>query len=119
MYRFLWYLMVISANHASSNPGQTGSLKVEVYHSSSVFKKITCWFYTNKLSINVKKCKFIIFRPRQNWQTLDLAFNISNYSIDRARKSTFLGVILDEHLTRKSHIHNVVRKVSKAIGIHV
>ena len=80
-------------------------------------KKITCWFYTNKLSINVKKSNFIIFRPRQNRQTLDLAFNISNYSIDRVKEATFLGVILDEHLTWKSHIHNVARKVSKAIGI--
>ena len=33
-------------------------------------EKITCWFYTNKLSINVKKSNFIIFRPRQNRQTL-------------------------------------------------
>ena len=80
-------------------------------------KKITCWFYTNKLSINVKKSNFIIFRPRQNRQTLDPAFNISSYSIDRVKEATFLGVILDEHLTWKSHIHNVARKVSKAIGI--
>ena len=77
-------------------------------------KKITCRFYTNKLSINVKKSNFIIFRPRQNRQTLDLAFNISN-SIDRVKEATFLGVILDEHLTWKSHIHNVAQKVSKAI----
>ena len=76
-------------------------------------EKITCWFYTFKLSINVKKSNFIIhvFRPRQNRQTLDLAFNISNYSIDRVKETTFLGVILDEHLTWKSHIHNVARKV--------
>ena len=72
-------------------------------------KKITCWFYTNKLSINVTKSNFIIFRPRQNRQTLDLAFNISNYSIDHVKEATFLGVI--------SHIHNVARKVSKAVGI--
>ena len=63
-----------------------------------VLEKITCWFYTNKLSINVKKSNFIIFRPRQNRQTLDPAFNISNYSIDRVKEATFLGVILDEHL---------------------
>ena len=45
-------------------------------------ENITCWFYTNKLSINVKKSNFIIFRPRKNRQTLDLAFNISNnYSL--------------------------------------
>ena len=49
--------------------------------------------------------------------TLDLAFNISNYSIDLVKEATFLGVILDEHLTWKSHIHNVARKVSKAVGI--
>ena len=59
----------------------------------------------------------IIFRPRQKRQTLDLAFNISNYSIDRVKEVTFLGVILHEHLTWKSRIHNVVRKVSKAVGI--
>ena len=76
-----------------------------------------CWFYTNKLSINVKKSNFIIFRPRQNRQTLDLAFNISNYSIDSVKENTFLGVILDEQLTWKSHLHNVARKVTKAIGI--
>ena len=29
-------------------------------------EKITCWFYANKLSTNVKKSNFIIFRPRQN-----------------------------------------------------
>ena len=62
-------------------------------------EKITCWFYTNKLSINVKKSNFIIFRPRQNRQTLDLAFNISNYSIDRVKEVTFFGAILDEQFT--------------------
>ena len=80
-------------------------------------EKITCWFYTNKLSIDVKKSNCIIFRPRQNRQTLDLAFHISNNSIDRVKEATFLGVILDEHLTWKSHIHNAARKVSKAVGI--
>ena len=33
-------------------------------------KKIACWFYTNKLSINVKKSNFIIFRPRQTGKHL-------------------------------------------------
>ena len=34
-------------------------------------------------------------------------------------EATFLGVILDEHLTWKSHISYVARKVFKAIGIIV
>ena len=40
-----------------------------------------------------------------------------NYSIDRVKEATFLGVILDEHLTWKSHINNVSSKVSKAVGV--
>ena len=32
-----------------------------------------------------KKSNFIIFRPRQN-RKHDLAFNISNYSIDRGKE---------------------------------
>ena len=98
----------------SSIRSTDASYLMEVVNSE--LKKITCWFYTNKLSINVKKSNFIIFRPRQNRQTLDLAFNISNYSIDRVKEATFLGVILDEHLTWKSHIHNFTRKESKAIS---
>ena len=39
-----------------------------------------------------------IFRPRQNRQRLDLAFNFSNYSIGRIKEAIFLGVILDEQL---------------------
>ena len=92
-----------------------GQMIMEIVNSE--LEKITCWFYTNNLSINVKKSNFIIFRPRQNRQTLDLAFNISNYLIDRVKEATLIGVILDEHLTWKSHIHNVARKVSKAMGI--
>ena len=43
-----------------------------------------------------------IFRPRKNRQRLDLAFNISNFLIDRV-KEVFLAQ-LDEHLTWKSNI---------------
>lgn len=84
---------------------------------NSELKKLTSWFQANKLSINVKKSNFVIFKPRQNRQTLDLNFTISNYAIDRVNEVVFLGVILDEHLSWKSHIHSVTRKVSKAIGI--
>ena len=62
-------------------------------------KKITCWFYTKKLSINVKN-----IQTKKKQARLDLAFNISNFSIDRVKEVTFLGVILDEHFTWKSNI---------------
>ena len=51
-------------------------------------KNIRCCFYSNKLSTNVKKSNFVIFR--QNRQTVDLAFNIRIIPLMMLRKLLFL-----------------------------
>ena len=51
-------------------------------------KNISSCFYTNKLSTNVKKSNFVIFR--QNRQTVDLAFNIRIIPLMMLRKLLFL-----------------------------
>ena len=56
-------------------------------------------------------------RDKTGKHLIYVALNISNYLIDRVKEATFLGVILDEYLTWKSHIHNVEREVSKATCI--
>jgi hypothetical protein len=45
---------------------------------------------------------------------LDLSVEINNHKLVRVKETTFLGIILDEHLCWKSHIAS---KVSKSIGI--
>ena len=79
--------------------------------------KLSSWFQANRLSINVKKSNFVIFKSAQNRQHLDFSFFIDNNQIDRVEEVVFLGVILDQNLNWKSHIHNVARKVSKSLGI--
>ena len=76
--------------------------------------KLSDWFKTNKLSINVKKSKYMIFKPRER---VDLTLQINSCRIDKVNQVVFLGVILDEHISWKPHISNVVRKISKSIGI--
>ena len=80
-------------------------------------KKLSSWFQANKLSINIKKSNFILFKTKQNKQKLDLHFSIHGIEIDCVNEVLFLGVILDEHLSWKSQIQNVARKVSKSVGI--
>ena len=70
-------------------------------------QKLSCWFQANKLSINVKKSNYIIFKTSQNRQKLDLHFSISDTKIDRVTQTLFLGVIIDECLTWKPHIQNL------------
>ena len=73
----------------------------------------------NKLSVNLKKSKFMIFRPRQKRQTLDINLEINHCAIEQVKETVFWGVILDETFSWKPHtgIANVARKISKSIGV--
>jgi hypothetical protein len=79
--------------------------------------KLSNWFSANRLSINLKKTNFMIFRPKQ--KQCDVEFNIflNSHRVCLINEVGFLGVILDEHLTWKPHISHVARKMSKSIGI--
>ena len=80
-------------------------------------QKLSCWFQANKLSINVKKSNYIIFKTSQNRQKLNLDFSINDTKIDRVTETLFLGVIIDQCLTWKPHVQNLTRKISKSLGI--
>ena len=72
--------------------------------------KLSDWCNANKLPVNLKKSKFMIFRPRQKRQTLDIKLEINHCAIERVKETVFLGVILDETFSWKPHIANVARK---------
>ena len=76
--------------------------------------KLTSWFQVNRLSINVKKTKHMLFKPRQKRQTLDhLTVKLCDHTLARESETVFIVVILDEHLSWKSHIAYLASKVSK------
>jgi hypothetical protein len=50
-------------------------------------------------------------------QTFDLSLKINGQKIDQVKETMFLGVILDKHLSWKSHISHIASKISKSIGI--
>ena len=64
------------------------------------------------LSINYSKSKFMVFKPRQKRQNLDIKLEISICAIERVRDAIFLGLIFDENVTWEHHIAHVVRKIS-------
>ena len=79
--------------------------------------KLFDWFSANKLSINFKKTKYMLFKRKQKRCNTDLKLLINNIEIGLAKEVSFLGVILDEHFTWKAYISYVARKVSKSIGV--
>lgn len=78
------------------------------------------WLNANRLSVNTKKTRYMIFGRENDTDSLPLALPslyLNGKPIQRTFASKFLGVILDENLTWKSHIQVVESKISKNIGV--
>lgn len=75
------------------------------------------WFNINKLSLNLKKTKCMVFKARQRRYCPNIQLKIDDRCIDQVSETVFLGVILDETLSWKSHISHIANKISKSIGI--
>ena len=79
--------------------------------------KIVNWLRTNKLSLNLKKTHFIIFRKKRGKITLQNDLIVDDVVINRTNHTRFLGVMVDQHLTFESHVKYIKGKISRGIGI--
>ena len=71
----------------------------------------------NKLSINVKKTHYMVWYPRSFTMDRSLPSEFNGQQIEEGSETKFLGVILDNGFTWKSHIRHVRNKVSRGAGI--
>ena len=85
--------------------------------SNSELNKLSTWFKANKLSLNLRKTNFMLFKPRQKSYHFPMQICINEQRIEQVKETVFLGVVLDEHLSWKPHISQVARKISKSIGV--
>ena len=70
------------------------------------YKKINEWFISNKLSLNMRKTKYSFFHKPSKKDDIPLVLpklNINNSEIARTESIKFLGVLLDENLSWKTH----------------
>ena len=80
-------------------------------------KKVSGWFASNKLKINLAKTSCMLFQPKnKNINIADINIFIDNVHIPLVHSTHFLGVVLDDKLSWKDHINEIACKVSKVIG---
>ena len=65
-------------------------------------EKLNIWFQLNKLILNVDKTKCMLFHRRRAVPPINMSIN--NISIDIVPHFNYLGIILDEHLSWKTHV---------------
>ena len=80
-------------------------------------KKIMRWTSANKLTINTEKTHYLIFTLKFTIYRLLLCISLNNAALEEKDHTKFLGVIIDNRLKYKDHLHYLKPKVAKTIGI--
>ena len=82
-------------------------------------KCVYTWLLCNKLSLNVLKTKYVVFQNFQNKSEIynNVSLFVNEKEIEKSSVVTYLGVLLDEHLTWDNHINYISSKISRNIGI--
>ena len=78
--------------------------------------KLSIWFKVNKLSLNISKAKFIVFRSARE-QTPIPIIQINNNVIECVKNFYFLGLIFNKQLKWNDHIDHIGLKKSRIIGV--
>jgi len=92
------------------------SLDTLINEVNKELDKVNDWFMVNKLSLNVSKTNFIIFK--KNIASSNPAVIIMNTNIIKQVTSTkFLGVLINSEIGWKEHISAITMKISRALGV--
>ena len=100
-------LETFSTNELNGNPAS--SINIEL-------NKISEWLKLNRLTLNVQKTKYMLFKTsKKKVQTLLL--QMDNKIIDKVLDFNFLGIHFNEQLNWKSHIDKLSVKCCRILGI--
>ena len=79
-------------------------------------KKYNIWFKANRLTLNVKKTKAMLFSAPQKTQ-VNINFQINGDNIEKVNNFNYLGIIIDSHLSWKDHVCHIATKINRVNGI--
>ncbi len=82
----------------------------------STWSMVNNWLKVNKISLNIKKSKYMIFHTKK-FKVQSLTLKIDNVNIERVAEYNFVGLTLDDHFDWKCHINKLSNKISQCMGI--
>ena len=83
--------------------------------ATTELSKVNKWLNSNKIKINVSKCKFIVFNYRRVTILPPLVFG-GGYILE-TDQIKFLGLIIDKNLKFTEHINKIKSKISRTTGL--
>ena len=76
--------------------------------------KVFVWLASNKLTLNIDKCKFMIISNKR--EIPNFSVKLDGISLKSCEAYKYLGVFIDKNLNWESHIEYITQKISKACG---
>ena len=114
-----FYLFADDTNILYSHKNLKSLENVMNFELNNVFQ----WLTSHKLTLNLNKSNFVIFRPYQkrlpfvpNICILDHQTNTLTY-LECKECVKYLGVLIDYKLSWKNHVDSIALKISKTIGL--
>ena len=95
------------------------SLSEAFTNSNSLLHVLNRYMISNKLHINLTKCCYMIFKPKnrivdQPYPNFEL--KIGDFVIKQVTSTKFLGIIIDENLNWNAHISDLKRRLCYALS---
>ena len=78
-------------------------------------KGLTDWLNANRISLNVSKTEYMIFRGTRKKIVFDLKLKINGKRLYSSPSVKYLGIIIDENLSWKKHLTELSKKLSRAV----
>ena len=101
----------------------TNSIPVINEHVNEDLASLRTWLAANKLSLNVAKTHSLIIGSGQKLKNIQQttavkpSLVIGKEKISMIKETKYLGVYVDQHLSWNVQIANMVKKISKALGM--
>jgi hypothetical protein len=81
-------------------------------------EKLLFWLRSNRLSLNINKTHFMIFRTKNKRITRPVCpLQINREIINEVSHTKFLGIIIDSELKWSYHCNHIANKIAKGVGI--
>ena len=96
----------------------SSDLETTVSITNITLRRLSEWFASNRLSLNINKTNFILFCPKQKkYDNSKLNIFIDDLQMKQITHTKLLGVQIDQNLTWNKHIDTVALKIAQNLGI--
>ena len=80
-------------------------------------QRVHSWLNANRLSLNVKKTKYMLFRKHKSTEIRELNLRIGNDAVQSVNDFNFLGLHINSKLNWDTHSNVVGKRISRAVGV--